>query len=338
MAEVLLSGVTKRFGESTAVNAMDLRIADGEFIVLLGPTGAGKTTTLRLVAGLEQPDVGTVAIGGVDVTNAAPAERDVTLVFQQYSLYPHLTAYDNLAFPLRSPARRLPEEEIKRRIEEIASMLRISGKLQNRATQLSGGEMQRVAIGRALVRRPAIYLMDEPLSSLDAKLRADLRLELKRIQQELGATILYVTHDQTEAMTMANRIGVIEKGVLVQVGSPREIYTDPRNVYVATRLGQPAINLIPAGLVPANETPASAKTVGARTEHLRIARATNGSAQGKVEWIEHLGDQNHLHVRVGDHRIVTLVDPEMGLADGDGVSLALVNPLYFDASGNRVGG
>jgi multiple sugar transport system ATP-binding protein len=338
MAEVLLSGVTKRFGESTAVNAMDLRIADGEFIVLLGPTGAGKTTTLRLVAGLEQPDVGTVVIGGVDVTNAAPAERDVTLVFQQYSLYPHLTAYDNLAFPLRSPARRLPEEEIKRRIEEIASMLRISGKLQNRATQLSGGEMQRVAIGRALVRRPAIYLMDEPLSSLDAKLRADLRLELKRIQQELGATILYVTHDQTEAMTMANRIGVIEKGVLIQVGSPREIYTDPRNVYVATRLGQPAINLIPVGLVPASETPAGARTVGARTEHLRIARATNGSAQGKVEWIEHLGDQNHLHVRVGDHRIVTLVDPEMGLADGDGVSLALVNPLYFDASGNRVGG
>jgi multiple sugar transport system ATP-binding protein len=338
MAEVNLSGVTKRFGTHTAVAAMDLRIADGEFLVLLGPTGAGKTTTLRLVAGLEKPDAGTISIGGVDVTRAAPAERDVTLVFQQYSLYPHLTAYDNLAFPLRSPARRLPEDEIRRRIDEIAAMLRISSKLQNRATQLSGGEMQRVAIGRALVRRPAIYLMDEPLSSLDAKLRADLRLELKRIQQELGATILYVTHDQTEAMTMANRIGVIEKGVLVQIGSPREIYTDPRNVYVATRLGQPAINLIPAGLIPAGAAPTGSKTVGARTEHLRIAKASNGSALGKVDWIEHLGDQNHLHVRVGDHRIVTLVDPEMGLADGDGVSLALVNPLYFDASGNRVGG
>ena len=338
MAEVALSGVTKRFGDHTAVNAMELRIADGEFLVLLGPTGAGKTTTLLLVAGLERPDAGTVTIGGIDVTRAAPAERDVTLVFQQYSLYPHLTAYDNLAFPLRSPARRVPEDEIKRRIEEIAAMLRISGKLQNRATQLSGGEMQRVAIGRALVRRPAIYLMDEPLSSLDAKLRADLRLELKRIQQELGATILYVTHDQTEAMTMANRIGVIEKGVLVQVGSPREIYTDPRNIYVATRLGQPAINLIPAGLVPAGATPAGAKIAGARTEHLRIAKATNGSAQGKVEWIEHLGDQNHLHVRIGEHRIVTLADPEVDLADGDTVSLALVDPLYFDASGNRVGG
>ena len=337
MAEVRLDNVTKRFAGKAAVDAMNLTIADGEFIVLLGPTGAGKTTTLRLVAGLERPDTGRIGIGGIDVTSAAPAERDVTLVFQQYSLYPHLTAYDNLAFPLRSPARRVPEPEIKRRIEEIAAMLRISGKLQNRATQLSGGEMQRVAIGRALVRRPAIYLMDEPLSSLDAKLRADLRLELKRIQQELGATILYVTHDQTEAMTMANRIGVMEKGVLVQVGSPREIYADPRNIYVATRLGQPAINLVPAELIPSGGMPAGSKTVGARTEHLRIAKATNGSAQGKVEWIEHLGDQNHLHVRIGDHQIVTLVDPEVGLADGDTVSLALVNPLYFDAAGERVG-
>ncbi len=336
MAEVRLDNVTKRFAGKAAVDAMNLTIADGEFVVLLGPTGAGKTTTLRLVAGLERPDAGRISIGGIDVTAAAPAERDVTLVFQQYSLYPHLTAYDNLAFPLRSPARRVPEPEIKRRIEEIAAMLRISGKLQNRATQLSGGEMQRVAIGRALVRRPAIYLMDEPLSSLDAKLRADLRLELKRIQQELGATILYVTHDQTEAMTMANRIGVMDKGVLVQVGSPREIYAEPRNIYVATRLGQPAINLVPAELIPSGGMPAGSKTVGARTEHLRIAKATNGSAQGKVEWIEHLGDQNHLHVRIGDHQIVTLVDPEVGLADGDTVSLALVNPLYFDAAGERV--
>ena len=231
----------------------------------------------------------------------------------------------------------MPEDEIKRRIDDIAAMLRISGKLQNRATQLSGGEMQRVAIGRALVRRPAIYLMDEPLSSLDAKLRADLRLELKRIQQELGATILYVTHDQTEAMTMANRIGVIEKGVLIQLGSPRDIYANPQNVYVATRLGQPAINLIPAGLIPAGAAPTGSKTVGARTEHLRITRATNGSAMGKVEWIEHLGDQNHLHVSIGEHRIITLADPEDGLTAGDTVSLALIQPLYFDASGNRVG-
>jgi multiple sugar transport system ATP-binding protein len=338
MAEVSLASVSKKFGPVIAVNRMSLSIADGEFFVLLGPTGAGKTTTLRLVAGLERADEGTISIGGKDVTGSAPAARDVAFVFQQYSLYPHLTAYDNLAFPLRSPARRVPEDEIRRRVEEIAAMLRITGKLQNRATQLSGGEMQRVAIGRALVRRPAIYLMDEPLSSLDAKLRSDLRLELKRIQQELGATILYVTHDQTEAMTMANRIGVIEAGRLIQIGSPRQIYRDPANVYVATRLGQPAINLVPAGLIPSGTLPPGTRTVGARTEHLRIAKAANGSAVGRVDWIEHLGDQNHLHIVIGEHRIVTLADPETELASGDGVSLALVDPLYFDASGNRIGG
>ena len=336
MAEVALSGATKKFGQMIAVDRMDLSVADGEFFVLLGPTGAGKTTTLRLVAGLERADAGTISIGGRDVTRAEPAMRDVAFVFQQYSLYPHLTVYDNLAFPMRSPARRVPEDEIRRRVGEIAAMLRIAGKLQNRATQLSGGEMQRVAIGRALVRRPAIYLMDEPLSSLDAKLRSDLRLELKRIQQELGTTILYVTHDQTEAMTMANRIGVIEAGRLIQVGSPREIYRDPANVYVATRLGQPAINLIPTGLIPSGALPAGSKTIGARTEHLRIAKAMNGSAVGTVAWIEHLGDQNHLHIVVGEHRIITLADPETDLAKGDGVSLALVDPLYFDGSGNRI--
>jgi multiple sugar transport system ATP-binding protein len=338
MAEVVLDRVTKKFGEYAAVSGVELTIDDGEFFVLLGPTGAGKTTTLRLVAGLEQADEGRVLIAGHDVTAIEPAARDVTMVFQQYSLYPHLSVYDNLAFPLRSPARRVAEDEIKRRIEEIAAMLRISGKLANRATQLSGGEMQRVAIGRALVRRPAIYLMDEPLSSLDAKLRSDLRLELKRIQQELGATIQYVTHDQTEAMTMANRIGVIEKGRLIQIGSPKEIYRSPVNAYVATRLGQPAINLIPAGLIPSGGTPANASTVGARTEHLAIEKAAGGPAQGKVEWIEHLGDQNHLHVTLGDRSIVTLVDPETDLSVGDLVSLRLVDPLYFDAAGNRLGG
>ena len=335
MAEVAVSQLTKRFGGLTAVDAMDLTVGDGELFVLLGPTGAGKTTTLRLVAGLERPDAGRVMIAGRDVTRTEPAGRDITFVFQQYSLYPHLTAYDNLAFPLRSPARRVPEPEIARRVEEIAALLHIAGKLKNRATELSGGEMQRVAIGRALVRRPSVYLMDEPLSSLDAKLRASLRLELKRIQEDLGATILYVTHDQTEAMTMATRIGVIEAGRLVQVGSPREIYTDPRSIYVATRLGQPAINLIPAGLIPDGGAPAAARTIGARTEHLRIAKAANGSALGKVEWIEHLGDQNHLHVTVGAHKLISLVDPATDLVPGDKVSLELAAPLYFDAAGKR---
>ncbi|TIN60375.1 MAG: ABC transporter ATP-binding protein, partial [Mesorhizobium sp.] len=247
MADVQIQGVTKSFGETVAVSDLDLQIKDGEFVVLLGPTGAGKTTTLRLIAGLERPDSGTIYIGGHDATALSPAERDTAFVFQQYSLYPHLSVFDNLAFPLRSPARRFPEEAIRRRVEEVARMVRIDHKLNNRSTRLSGGEMQRVAIGRALVRKPSIYLMDEPLSSLDAKLRADLRLELKRIQSELGATMLYVTHDQIEAMTMADRIGILSEGVLVQIGTPRAIYSEPANLHVAARLGQPAINLLPAG-------------------------------------------------------------------------------------------
>jgi len=338
MAEVALRGISKRFRDTLAVDGVDLAIEDGEFVVLLGPTGAGKTTTLRLVAGLERPDAGTVHIGGRDVTHAEPSTRDVTFVFQQYSLYPHLSVFENLAFPLRSPTRRFSAEQIRRRVAEVAEVLRIAHKLENRATQLSGGEMQRVAIGRALVRRPAIYLMDEPLSSLDAKLRADLRLELKRIQADLGATILYVTHDQIEAMTMANRIGILSAGRLIQVGTPREIYETPASLYVAARLGQPAINLFPVGLLPDGGAPAGAKTVGARTEHFRIAPAANGHAQATVDWVEHLGDQNHLHVTVGGHKLVTLVDPATELRPGDAISVELVAPLYFDAAGNRVGG
>jgi multiple sugar transport system ATP-binding protein len=336
MAEVALAGITKRFGEVTALSDLSLSIGDGEFMVLLGPTGAGKTTTLRLVAGLERPDAGRIAIAGRDVTQASPAERDVTFVFQQFSLYPHLSVYDNLAFPLRSPIRRVPEPEIVRRVGDVAALLRISAKLTNRATQLSGGEMQRVAIGRALVRQPAVYLMDEPLSSLDAKLRAELRLELKRIQQDLGATILYVTHDQVEAMTMATRIGVIERGCLVQLATPREIYENPTNLYVAARLGQPGINLVPRGLFPRAAAPPGAATIGARTEHMRIVRSANGAAIGRVTWIEHLGDRNHLHVRIGESEVVTLADPDAGLAVGDDVAIEFVRPLYFDKDGNRV--
>src|SRR6202163_677246 len=282
MAEVALVEVSKSFGAVEAVRDLSLSIANGEFVVLLGPTGAGKTTTLRLIAGLERPDRGNVLIQGRTVTNEVPAERDVAFVFQQYSLYPHLTVFDNLAFPLRSPARRMDEKAVRRRVQQVSELLHIEQKLRNRATALSGGEMQRVAIGRALVREPAVYLMDEPLSSLDAKLRAlwggkwkrfalaragvrgpafylmdeplssldaklraELRLELKRIQQDLGATMLYVTHDQIEAMTLATRIGVIEHGRLVQLASPREIYENPTNLYVAARLGQPGINLVP---------------------------------------------------------------------------------------------
>jgi multiple sugar transport system ATP-binding protein len=336
MAEVLLQHVDKRFGETVAVRDLSLNIADGEFVVLLGPTGAGKTTTLRLVAGLEHPDKGAIWIDGREMTRAAPAARDIAFVFQQYSLYPHLTVYDNLAFPLRSPARRVPEAEIRKRVHEIAGLLHIDTKLTNRATRLSGGEMQRVAIGRALVRRPAIYLMDEPLSSLDAKLRSELRLELKRIQVELGATILYVTHDQIEAMTMASRIGVIRDGRLLQLGTPRDIYESPSDSYVATRLGIPQINLLPVELVPETWLPSGTKTIGVRTEHLQIAAPNGAGLVGRVHRVEHLGDQNHVHLEYRGHAMVTLADPHNSLAPGQDVGLQLVNPLYFDAAGHRI--
>ena len=234
MAEVILDGISKAFGKTQAVDNISMVIPDGAFVVMLGPTGAGKTTTLRLVSGLEKLDSGRVLIDGRDVSQETPAQRDIAMVFQQYSLYPHLSVRDNLAFPLRSPILQTPEAEIAQKVQKIAEVLQIPHKLDNKATELSGGEMQRVSIGRALVRDPAIYLMDEPLSSLDAKLRADLRIELKRIQSELGSTLLYVTHDQVEAMTMATHVGVLQDGKLVQYGTPREIYENPNSCLLYT--------------------------------------------------------------------------------------------------------
>jgi multiple sugar transport system ATP-binding protein len=336
MAEVVLDHATKRFGAMEAVADLSLTIGHGELVVLLGPSGAGKTTTLRLLAGLERPDAGAVSIDGRVVTGDPPAARDVAFVFQQYSLYPHLSVYDNLAFPLRSPAHRVSHARVDERVREVARLLRIEDKLGNRATQLSGGQMQRVAIGRALVRRPAIFLMDEPLSSLDAKLRADLRIELKHIQDVLGATILYVTHDHVEAMTLATRIGVINRGRLVQVGSPREIYENPVDTYVATRLGTPGINLVPCSLFPDVAAPAAAITIGARTEHVRIRRSAKSAAAGTVTWIEHLGDQNHLHVALTEGELSTLGDPDAGLCVGDRVGIEFTQPLFFDENGRRV--
>lgn len=336
MADVSVRNVSKRFGATSAVRELSFAVNDGEFVVLLGPSGAGKTTTLRLITGLEHPDAGSIVIDGRDVTEDPPGSRDIAFVFQQYSLYPHLTVYDNLAFPLRSPARRVPEPLIKKRVEQTAELLHISSKLKNPATRLSGGEMQRVAIGRALVRDPAIYLMDEPLSSLDAKLRAELRLELKRIQIELGATILYVTHDQVEAMTMATRIGVIRDGELLQLGSPREIYENPADSYVASRLGTPQINFLPARLIPEVPAPAGTETIGIRTEHLQIAARNGGRLVGRIHRIEHLGEQNHVHLEYKGEMLVTLADPHQPLNAGQEVELQLMQPLYFDTAGRRI--
>ncbi|MFO1039208.1 MAG: ABC transporter ATP-binding protein [Geminicoccaceae bacterium] len=331
MAELRLSGLRKTFKDTVAVDALDLDVKDGEFVVLLGPTGAGKTTTLRLAAGLEKPEAGQVYIAGQDVTAVPPAGRDVAFVFQQFSLYPHYTVFDNLAFPLRSPLRRESEARIAARVREIATLLRIDSKLQNKATRLSGGEMQRVAIGRALVRKPRLFLMDEPLSSLDAKLREDLRVELKRIQRELGATILYVTHDQVEAMTMADRIGVIEHGRLLQLAAPREIYTRPANVEVARRLGSPPINLLPATALPLPK-PANAATVGVRPED--VALGAEG-IDARIEQVEPLGAETVVLVDAAGTKLHVLLSGLARLEAGAATRISVPPQalLYFAADG-----
>lgn len=331
MAEVQLRGVSKTFGTTQALVDMDLNVPDGSFVVLLGPTGAGKTTTLRLIAGLDKPDAGDISIGGAVVNALTPAQRDVAMVFQQYSLYPHMTVRDNLAFPLRSPILKTPEDQIARKVRQVAEVLHIPHKLDNKATELSGGEMQRVSIGRALVRDPSIYLMDEPLSSLDAKLRADLRIELKRVHAELAATFLYVTHDQIEAMTMASHVGVLDKGRLVQFGTPREIYQNPRTSYVAARLGLPRINLLPVGLLD-DKAPAGAHQVGLRPENIRVGTGREAT----VSRVEHLGDQTRLHLKVADHDVITLTDPHTSLSAGETVLITPQAPIFFDADGARI--
>jgi len=330
MADVILKNVTKTFGSDTALDNVSMTIPDGSFVVLLGPTGAGKTTTLRMVSGLDKPDSGEILIGGQSMTGLTPAQRNVAMVFQQYSLYPHLTVRENLAFPLKSPLLNTPADEIARKIDEVAEVLQISHKLENKATALSGGEMQRVSIGRALVRSPSIFLMDEPLSSLDAKLRADLRIELKRIQSTSGATLLYVTHDQIEAMTMATHVGVLDDGKLVQFGSPREIYENPVSIYAASRLGQPRVNILPADLF--SGAPENAVSIGLRPEQIIQGEGEDSL----VTRVEHLGDQTRLHLSFKNHNLVSVTDAHTVLSAGDILKIRPEKPYYFDANGARI--
>ena len=330
MAEVILSNVDKAFGDQAALAGVTMTIPDGSFVVLLGPTGAGKTTMLRMVSGLDKPDAGDITIGGQPMKGLTPAQRNVAMVFQQYSLYPHLTVRENMAFPLKSPLLKTPKDQIARKVAEVAEILQISHKLDNRATALSGGEMQRVSIGRALVRNPAVYLMDEPLSSLDAKLRADLRVELKSIQANLGSTFLYVTHDQIEAMTMATHVGVLDHGRLVQFGTPREIYEQPVSIYAASRLGQPRINILPADLF--GQAPPGATSIGLRPEQIH-----QGEGQDSlVKRVEHLGDQTRLHLSFRNNDLITVTQAHTPLKSGDIVKIRPDRPFYFDAAGTRI--
>lgn len=251
MARVRLINVVKRFGKVIAVDHVNLDIRDGEFFALLGPSGSGKTTTLRLIAGLEVPDEGEIYIDDKLVNHIHPKNRDVAMVFQNYALYPHMTVYENIAFPLiaRKKELRLTKEEIRKRVIEVARKLGIENLLDRYPSQLSGGQQQRVALARALVRRPKVWLLDEPLSNLDAKLRLLMRAELKKLQKELGVTTIYVTHDQVEALSMADRIAVMDKGKVQQVGSPGELYYKPANVFVATFIGTPPMNLIKCEII-----------------------------------------------------------------------------------------
>ena len=318
MAHIQLKNITKTFGRHTALRNLDLEIEDGQFFVLLGETGAGKTTTLRLIAGLEKPTAGQVFIDGVDVADWSAAERDVALVLQQYSLYPRYTVRENLEFPLKSKLRRVPDDEIRERVAKAAKTLRIEHLLDRKTDRLSGGEMQRVSIGRAIVRKPRVFLMDEPLSALDAKLREALRTELKDLQRRLGATFLFVTHDQIEAMSMGDRVGVLNHGRLVQTGTPKEIYDNPRDTFVASFIGSPPMNLIegtlaggravmaPQGFelpydggvkpgVPADERPL---TFGIRPEDLSLEQ--DGPVAAKVHDVENHGVEKIVTLRVGE--------------------------------------
>jgi len=332
MAKIELKNLSKTYNKKIeALHDINFTIEDGQFFVLLGPSGAGKTTTLRCIAGLEKIDNGSILFNDESVTEDQPASRDVCFVFQQYSLYPHYSVYENLAFPLRSPMRKLPEEEIKTKVESIASMLKISNKLNNKATQLSGGEMQRVAIGRALVREPNLYLMDEPLSSLDAKLRESLRVELKNIQTNLNSTILYVTHDQAEATTLADKIGVLKEGHLVQIGTPEEIYENPNSIYVSQRLGSPKINILPGKLFGMNDVP----IFGIRPENITIG---NGNYSAKIISIENLGSETVVALNFKDQEILVSIQGNYKSSINETINFDMNNEkvLRFDQEGNRI--
>ncbi len=343
MATVTFDHVYKRYGGVTAVEDLNLEIGDGEFMVLVGPSGCGKTTSLRMIAGLEEITEGTIRIGDKVVNGVAPKDRDIAMVFQSYALYPHMTVRDNLAFGLK--LRKVPKADSEKRINEAAGILQLEKLLDRKPRELSGGQRQRVALGRAIVREPAVFLMDEPLSNLDAKLRVQTRAEIARLHQRLGTTMVYVTHDQVEAMTMGQRIAVMSDGLLQQVGTPRELYDHPKHRFVAGFIGSPSMNFvevgksadgsiseggftftIPAGLRDGFAAASGSRIVaGFRPEHLELGDIGGVSAhiQGTAEVVEYLGNEELLHVRVGSEDIVAIVDSSHRVRKGDVVQLRL---------------
>ncbi len=327
MAHIKIEKVTKRYGDVVAVKDFNLEIEDKEFVVFLGPSGCGKTTMLRLIAGLETPEEGDILIDGERVNNRSPSERDIAFVFQFYALYPHLTVYDNIAFPLK--AVKVEKSEIDERVKSVAATLQITEMLNRKPNGLSGGEMQRVALGRAMVRQPKVYLLDEPMANLDAKRRMDTRAEIKRLQREIGATTIFVTHDQVEAMSLADRIAVIHQGRLQQIGTPYEIYNEPKNLFVASFMGMPTMNLLDAEQTSLNGEAAlrlsdtdvylhlsekqqarlnaprgsSNLVFGIRPEHIRATQEPGKrKISAPVHLVEPLGPVNILDIRLGTQR------------------------------------
>ena len=341
MAHIELRNINKKFRRHTALDDLSLDVGDGEFFVLLGPTGAGKTTTLRLIAGLEAPDSGSILIAGEDVGQWSAAERDVALVFQYYSLYPHYTVRQNLEFPLKSRHRRLGAGDVAARVARAAQTLRIEHLLERKTDRLSGGEMQRVSLGRAIVRQPRLFLMDEPLSNLDAKLREILRAELKDLQMKFRATFLYVTHDQVEAMSMGDRIGVLNGGRLVQIGTPHEIYNSPRDTFVATFVGSPAMNLLSGVLHDGKVTVAPGKleiavpahvasrlppgldrvTLGVRAEDVVVG--PGGGLEGRVYGVENHGVEKIVTLKVDEHSLKATVPAHMAIEVDSAIAFAI---------------
>jgi multiple sugar transport system ATP-binding protein len=360
MAGVTLRSVAKRFGDTPVIEGVDLEIADHELMVLVGPSGCGKSTLLRIIAGLEDPSAGELLIGDRVVNGVPPKDRDVAMVFQSYALYPHMTVRENLEFGLR--IRKTPRPEIDRLVGEAAQVLGIAELLDRKPKQLSGGQRQRVAVGRAIVRKPSVFLFDEPLSNLDAKLRVQMRAEIKRLQQRLGTTCVYVTHDQVEAMTMGHRIAILDGGRLQQVGTPLEVYERPANLFVAAFVGSPPMSFFEATLVEGGArldagslslpAPAAARggagpgarrvVAGIRPEnvlppHGRPPRGEAAPVETTVEIVETLGDEVIVHARAGEHALVYKEDPHRAPSPGDRVAVRLdLAALHlFDAATGR---
>lgn len=350
MSSIRLEMISKTFADTIALSQVNLDIRDNEFFVLLGPTGAGKTTTLRVIAGLEKQDEGHVYFDNTQVDSIPPADRDTAFVFQQYSLYPNMTVYENLAFPLKSPLRNFDKADIDRRIKDAAEKLRITHLLERKTARLSGGEMQRVSIGRAIVRKPKVFLMDEPLSNLDAKLRESLRVELKHLQKTQEVTTLFVTHDQIEALTMADRLAVLNNGRIIQVGSPEDIYDRPASTFVAQLVGTPRINLFETSLdngklhshrnalsFEVTGLERSAKTlVGIRPEDIAIG--SSGPFHAKVILKEPLGVETIVHLQTEDNKLLAIVPGISHHQIGETLRFELNRDRlhFFNSEGQRI--